>query len=347
MSLENNNFISNNMNAILRRKRSIEIKRLNKEIKKNKELEEKLNKLKEERKQDRETIRKLKDDNKKFNKERYDLLRVPEYRETSSKLPKEERLKNYLDKVYENKGKREISTVLEKRKYDRRAFNNSFQEIIIEDENFLNNPSEWLEDEEIIPIKQLSFENIENIIRKELYDFHFNSSKEFNFQASLTIAFTVYKLSPLVDRAPTEKQIQQDIIKNNRKTFYQFDTAYYNSKFAQTLKNKNQIDEWINEEIEEFKDRIDYYTDKGSGWLLWNVNKIIIQLQKTPKTRAGSYILLPDVLKNKRAIVNIKNKDNRCILFCISAFHNYDNIKSKDKNETYHYKDISKYEPKI
>ena len=30
MSLENNNFISNNMNAILRRKRSIEIKRLNK-----------------------------------------------------------------------------------------------------------------------------------------------------------------------------------------------------------------------------------------------------------------------------------------------------------------------------
>lgn len=52
MSLENNNFISNNMNAILRRKRSIEIKRLNKEVKKNKELEEKLNKLKEERKQD-------------------------------------------------------------------------------------------------------------------------------------------------------------------------------------------------------------------------------------------------------------------------------------------------------
>ena len=44
--------------------------------------------------------------------------------------------------------------------------------------------------------------------------------------------------------------------------------------------------------------------------------------------------------------MNIKNKDNKCILYCLSAFHNYDNIKSKDKNETYHYKDISKYEPK-
>ena len=97
-------------------------------------------------------------------------------------------------------------------------------------------------------------------------------------------------MSPFVDaisKGPTEKQIQQDIIKNNRKPFYQFDTAYYNSKFAQTLKNKNQIDEWINDEIEEFKDRIDYYTDKGSGWLLWNVNKIIIQLKKHQKQERG------------------------------------------------------------
>jgi hypothetical protein len=43
-------------------------------------------------------------------------------------------------------------------------------------------------------------------------------------------------------------------------------------------------------------------------------------------------------LINKNACVNIKNTDDKCFEWCLIASKIYDDIKSKDKNELYHYK---------
>ena len=73
--------------------------------------------------------------------------------------------------------------------------------------------------------------------------------------------------------------------------------------------------------------------------LLFNgINQIKIQISKSKKTRAGTYIKLPDLLKYKKAIVNIKNDDDKCIEWCLLAYKHYDELTSKSKNETRHYK---------
>ena len=50
------------------------------------------------------------------------------------------------------------------------------------------------------------------------------------------------------------------------------------------------------------------------------------------------YIPLPKVLQNKKAIVTIKNNDDRCFDYCLVASKIYDDIKGKDKNDSRHYK---------
>jgi len=77
----------------------------------------------------------------------------------------------------------------------------------------------------------------------------------------------------------------------------------------------------------------------GSAGYFYKVDNIKILLAKRKVTKAGTYIKLPDEIENKRACVNVKNKDdNLCIKYCILAKKYRDTIKGKDKNETYHYK---------
>ena len=43
----------------------------------------------------------------------------------------------------------------------------------------------------------------------------------------------------------------------------------------------------------------------------------------------GSYIELPDYIKNKKACVNIKNTDEKCFKWAILASKHYHEFKSK------------------
>ena len=43
----------------------------------------------------------------------------------------------------------------------------------------------------------------------------------------------------------------------------------------------------------------------------------------------GSYVELPEKIKNKQACVNIKNDDNECFYWSLKAYKHYDEIKSK------------------
>ena len=51
-------------------------------------------------------------------------------------------------------------------------------------------------------------------------------------------------------------------------------------------------------------------------------------INKYAPLRGGSYIDLPQYFKDKRCIINVQNKDNRCFLYSIECALNYDKIKS-------------------
>ena len=57
---------------------------------------------------------------------------------------------------------------------------------------------------------------------------------------------------------------------------------------------------------------------EGSGWIFMEVIRLILKIDKWDPLKASSYINLPVELKNKKAIINMKNKDNdKCFLWCV------------------------------
>ena len=73
---------------------------------------------------------------------------------------------------------------------------------------------------------------------------------------------------------------------------------------------QEMIDE-IEEEIQKVEDAV------GSGWVLQEVENLTLHTVIWDPVRAGSYIELPKFLKNKQAIINMKNQDNKCFMWCV------------------------------
>ena len=51
---------------------------------------------------------------------------------------------------------------------------------------------------------------------------------------------------------------------------------------------------------------------QSSGWYLESIINITLHTAKWDPLNAGSYIDLPPYLKNKKAIINMKNQDDKC-----------------------------------
>ena len=81
--------------------------------------------------------------------------------------------------------------------------------------------------------------------------------------------------------------------------------------------------ELIEEKYEEFMDRIrgeiENWSAQGSGWDIESIELAYINVAKYVPLRGGSYLPLPAKLANKKAIVNVKNKDNECLKWALRA----------------------------
>ena len=56
---------------------------------------------------------------------------------------------------------------------------------------------------------------------------------------------------------------------------------------------------------------------EGSGWVLDSIIDITLHTAEWDPLNAGSYMELPPHLKNKKAIINMKNQDDKCFLWCV------------------------------
>ena len=73
-------------------------------------------------------------------------------------------------------------------------------------------------------------------------------------------------------------------------------------------------EEMINE-IEEEIQKVEQA--EGSGWVFVSVESLALYTDIWDPLRASSYIDLPKELKDKNAIINMKNEDNKCFLWCV------------------------------
>ena len=89
--------------------------------------------------------------------------------------------------------------------------------------------------------------------------------------------------------------------------------------------DENDIYDEMVEEIMEEIDKTE--TAEGSGWRFEKVEKLVLHTTRWDPINAGSYIELPPELKNRKAIINMKNQDDKCFMWCVLRALN-----PKDKN---------------
>ena len=91
----------------------------------------------------------------------------------------------------------------------------------------------------------------------------------------------------------------------------------FHSKIKLILESTD-LNDIYNEMVEEIEEEIQKVQDaEGSGWVFVAVEKLVLHTTRWDPINAGSYIDLPPFLKNKKAIINMKNQDNECFKWCV------------------------------
>ena len=89
------------------------------------------------------------------------------------------------------------------------------------------------------------------------------------------------------------------------------------------------LHEIYNEMVDEIEEEIQKVEHaEGSGWVFVEVENLTLHTDIWDPLKASSYIDLPKELKNKKAIINMQNEDNKCFLWCVLRALN----PSKDKH---------------
>ena len=71
--------------------------------------------------------------------------------------------------------------------------------------------------------------------------------------------------------------------------------------------------------VETMKGEIVAWSARGSGWVLERIMVAYVNVARYQPLRGGTYLDLPQKLKNKKAIINVQNSDNECLKWALRA----------------------------
>ena len=83
--------------------------------------------------------------------------------------------------------------------------------------------------------------------------------------------------------------------------------------------NKELIEQKYEEFMGRIKGEIQNWSLKGSGWEVESIEIAYVNVAKYQPLRGGTYLPLPADLAKKKAIINVKNKDNQCLKWALRA----------------------------
>lgn len=168
-------------------------------------------------------------------------------------------------------------------------------------------------------LKKMTIENINNL----LGDRSFNLIK--SFIHTLTRAFNEYKMYKYWFNVKV--MYQKELVDVEGNPMIEPLETNHHIKAIRILR-RDEIIPSINENIERLRELIDKFETKGSGWNFIKIVSVDLFITKYQPIKGGSYIDLPDNIKNKHCCHNIQNKDVLCAKYCLLLHFNKDKIKS-------------------
>ena len=80
-----------------------------------------------------------------------------------------------------------------------------------------------------------------------------------------------------------------------------------------------EINEALDKALPRVLELLEKWTQRGSGWAVHRVETLWLDIARYKPLRGGSYIPLPAAVKNKKAVVNVKNKDDHCLRWALRS----------------------------
>ena len=90
-------------------------------------------------------------------------------------------------------------------------------------------------------------------------------------------------------------------------------TLYFNSLTKRVINRRYHL----NDSFEEILNLLDIWINEGSGWRIDKIEGLYINISNYEPLLSGSYISLPIALNNSmKGLINLKNKDHKCFMWC-------------------------------
>ena len=115
------------------------------------------------------------------------------------------------------------------------------------------------------------------------------------------------------------------------------DNSYFHSNTFNNFKSTD-VKDLISKSKREIIESISTYQQNGSGWYFKEIVQLEIHTTKFNPIKGSSYIPLPDWIMRKKAIVSIRNKDDKCFIWSVLRY-----LHPREKNDS-RLSDLKKYE---
>ena len=87
----------------------------------------------------------------------------------------------------------------------------------------------------------------------------------------------------------------------------------------ETLLQQSEIGAALHQAFPRSLELLEKWTQRGSGWVVERVETLWLDIARYQPLRGGSYIPLPAAVKNKKAVINVKNKDDNCLRWALRS----------------------------
>jgi len=111
------------------------------------------------------------------------------------------------------------------------------------------------------------------------------------------------------------------------------------------IDKSTNLKKWYEHNVEDkLLNKLEEFQERDSGWALYRILYLKVNINKYEPINGGSYIDLPPDIKRKQAVINVRNNDNYCFLWAIvSAL--YPVAKNPNRTTAYpHFSEVLNYE---